>query len=470
MHPRTSSRTPAPSLAVDWTDVETFSRPAAPRHQRLRRPRSLLGAPLRRRPRPGQRAVLRLLPLGRHHDARGARPARPRAGPADDRVLLPPRPGPRPGPGADGDARRTASRSATSWPTPATPTATPGPGPSRSAPPARSWSRTCTRSTAAPAAPTTAPSSPTATCTARPPPGRCWNSARWPATPPPEQAAAHDQQSAELARHKLGKITSRRRRRLPPGHVPRGHGQDPLPAPPGLHDAGPRPAGDPHPARSTRRPAAPSRPSPSPRTWPPRPARSTTTPPAAHRRSYARRTGAERTFSTAKDPASNNIARGWTRLMGLTPLMLWLTCLLAVRNQRILDRLERPPGRQRPPRRRRPAPEDPPPAPQDPRRPGHQQAYRHNTAGEPAPAPASPQLRHPRASDPALKQPGTGTQARRNRQNPPTDGQPRQNVRPKREHRRRSNVKTLWSPVTESNRRPSPYHAFRFRLTPSHQV
>ena len=59
-------------------------------------------------------------------------------------------------------------------------------------------------------------------------------------------------------------------------------------------------------------------------------------PSAAHRRSYARRTGAERTFSTAKDPASNNIARGWTRLMGLAPLMLWLACLLAVRNQRIL--------------------------------------------------------------------------------------------------------------------------------------
>ena len=55
-----------------------------------------------------------------------------------------------------------------------------------------------------------------------------------------------------------------------------------------------------------------------------------------HRKSYARRTGAERTFSTAKDPASNNIARGWTRLMGLAPLMLWLACLLAVRNQRIL--------------------------------------------------------------------------------------------------------------------------------------
>ena len=41
-------------------------------------------------------------------------------------------------------------------------------------------------------------------------------------------------------------------------------------------------------------------------------------------------------FSTVKDPAANNIAHGWTRLMGLTPLTLWLTCLLAVRNQRIL--------------------------------------------------------------------------------------------------------------------------------------
>jgi len=59
-------------------------------------------------------------------------------------------------------------------------------------------------------------------------------------------------------------------------------------------------------------------------------------PSKAHRKSYARRTGAERTFATAKDPATSNIARGWIRLMGLTPVTLWLTCLLAVRNQRIL--------------------------------------------------------------------------------------------------------------------------------------
>ena len=59
-------------------------------------------------------------------------------------------------------------------------------------------------------------------------------------------------------------------------------------------------------------------------------------PSAAHRRSYARRTGAEHGFATAKDPATNDISRGWCRLMGLTPLMLLTTTLLIVRNQRIL--------------------------------------------------------------------------------------------------------------------------------------
>ena len=59
-------------------------------------------------------------------------------------------------------------------------------------------------------------------------------------------------------------------------------------------------------------------------------------PSPAHRRSYARRTGSERTFSTIKDPATSNIARGWCRLTGLPPLHLWLACLLTVRNQRIL--------------------------------------------------------------------------------------------------------------------------------------
>jgi hypothetical protein len=59
-------------------------------------------------------------------------------------------------------------------------------------------------------------------------------------------------------------------------------------------------------------------------------------PSKAHRRSHARRTGAERGFATAKDPATNTISRGWCRLMGLTPLMLFAVTLLVVRNQRIL--------------------------------------------------------------------------------------------------------------------------------------
>jgi hypothetical protein len=59
-------------------------------------------------------------------------------------------------------------------------------------------------------------------------------------------------------------------------------------------------------------------------------------PSAAWRRSYARRTGAERGFATAKDPATNDISRGWCRLMGLAPLMLLITTMLVARNQRIL--------------------------------------------------------------------------------------------------------------------------------------
>ena len=59
-------------------------------------------------------------------------------------------------------------------------------------------------------------------------------------------------------------------------------------------------------------------------------------PSAAWRRSYARRSGAERGFATAKDPASNTISRGWCRLMGLAPLTLFTVTLLTVRNQRIL--------------------------------------------------------------------------------------------------------------------------------------
>ena len=151
----------------------------------------------------------------------------------------------------------------------------------------------------------------------------------------PDQAAAHDQQTAETARYKLGRITS---------DDADGYHRVMCPAAMGKIRCPLRPAS----MTLTRdRPEILTPPEHPPAccnqqtiTVPPQVAAKTRQkhdyPSAAHRRSYARRTGAERTFSTAKDPATNNIARGWTRLTGLTPITLWLTCLLAVRNQRIL--------------------------------------------------------------------------------------------------------------------------------------
>src|SRR6266699_405043 len=150
-----------------------------------------------------------------------------------------------------------------------------------------------------------------------------------------EQAADWERQTAELARHKLGRLTSddqdgyhrvqcpaamgkircplhpqsmtldRDRPEIlqPPEHPQACCAQQTITVPPGVL------------AKTAQKHDYPS---------------------AAWRRSYSRRTGAERGFATAKDPASNDIARGWCRLMGLAPLTLFVTTLLVVRNQRIL--------------------------------------------------------------------------------------------------------------------------------------
>jgi hypothetical protein len=151
----------------------------------------------------------------------------------------------------------------------------------------------------------------------------------------PDAVASHDQQAAELARHKLGRHTAddadgyhrvtcpaaagkircplrpqsmtldRDRPEIlaPPEHPPACCTQQTITVPPDV-------------AVKTRQ----KHDYPSPQ-W---------------RRSYQRRTAAERVNATIKDPATTSIARGWCRLFGLTPLMLWLACALAVRNQRIL--------------------------------------------------------------------------------------------------------------------------------------
>jgi len=149
-----------------------------------------------------------------------------------------------------------------------------------------------------------------------------------------EQVAVHDQQTAELARYKLGRHTTddadgyhratcpavigkircphrpdsmlldRDRPEIltPPGNPPACCAQQTITVPPQVA------------AKTRQKHDYPSR------DW---------------RRSYRRRTSAERANATIKDTASNNTARGWCRLTGLTANTLWITCLLAVRNQRI---------------------------------------------------------------------------------------------------------------------------------------
>jgi hypothetical protein len=150
-----------------------------------------------------------------------------------------------------------------------------------------------------------------------------------------EQTAAHDAKSAELARYKPGRLTSddadgyhrvacpaaagKIRCPLRPASMRLDRDRPEILTPPG------------HPQQCCTRQTI---------TVPPDVLAKTTQkhdyPSAAWRRSYSRRAGAERGFPTAKDPASNDISRGWCRLMGLAPLMLFAVTLLVVRNQRIL--------------------------------------------------------------------------------------------------------------------------------------
>jgi hypothetical protein len=186
-------------------------------------------------------------------------------------------------------------------------------------------------------------------------------------------------------------------------------------------------------------------------------------PSAAWRRSYARRTGAERGFATAKDPAASDISRGWCRLMGLAPLMLFVTTLLVVRNQRILAAW----NTRQEENSRRAAPQNPQTAPQDPRRPHRRAALTRNHY------PTSPAKPVTASQD---NQPQPGESISRNRTNQrtrprygtrdPSAGPwpaKRWNVRPKRETRPHRNVKTSLCSGTGSNYRPS---AFQRKICP----
>jgi hypothetical protein len=150
-----------------------------------------------------------------------------------------------------------------------------------------------------------------------------------------EQAADHDRKTAELARYKLGRLTA---------DDQDGYHRVQCPAAMGKIRCALRPASM---TLDRDRPEIlqpPEHPQPccaqQTITVPPdvlaKTAQKHDYPSAAWRRSYSRRTGAERGFATAKDPATNDISRGWCRLMGLAPLTLFTATLLIARNQRIL--------------------------------------------------------------------------------------------------------------------------------------
>ena len=151
----------------------------------------------------------------------------------------------------------------------------------------------------------------------------------------PDTMASHDQQASELARHKLGRLTA---------DDADGYHRATCPAATGKIRCPLRPQSM---TLSRDRPEILTPPKHPPAccaqqtiTVPPHTAAKTRQkhdyPSAQWRRSYRRRTSVERANATIKDTASNNIARGWCRLTGLTAITLWLACLLVIRNQRIL--------------------------------------------------------------------------------------------------------------------------------------
>ena len=265
------------ALAVDWTDVETFSRPPPHGTSDCADPEASWGH--RKGGGPGQDSELFF-----GYYASAATMMREEHGPAVPELarrmtvlLLPCRPGPRPGPGADRDARgrhparrhtrrfrvRPPRRRGLGHPAPpGRGAAGPGPAPLRPRPqrhPPRRHHRQRQPLLPGhtPAAAGTRPARP------RRHPGRNRRARHPDSRAGPLQARAHHQ---------------RRPRRLPPGDVPRRHGQDPLPATPGVNDPGPAAAGDPHPARAPAGLLRPADHHGATRDVAPRPRKSTTTP------------------------------------------------------------------------------------------------------------------------------------------------------------------------------------------------
>lgn len=151
-----------------------------------------------------------------------------------------------------------------------------------------------------------------------------------------EETTAHDRKAGELARHKLAPITGYdpdgyRRLACP---ATRGKLRCPLRAESmGLDRTRPEVISPPeHPPTCCAQQTITVPPSVNAKT-----AQKHDYPSPEHRRSYARRSAAERAYATVKDPASNDLSRGWCRLMGLAPIALFAAGVFAARNLRVAD-------------------------------------------------------------------------------------------------------------------------------------
>jgi hypothetical protein len=174
-----------------------------------------------------------------------------------------------------------------------------------------------------------------------------------------QQQTAHDQNSTELSRYKLAPLT---------GYDPDGYRRVACPAAEGKLRCPLRPQSL---ALPHERPEVLAPPEQPPVcclqrtiTVPPsinaKTAQKHDYPSAQHRRSYARRTAAERAYASVKDPAATDLNRGWCRLTGVAPLALFASCAFVTRNLRVADafRARQADSRRRaacglPPKRRR---------------------------------------------------------------------------------------------------------------------
>ncbi len=151
----------------------------------------------------------------------------------------------------------------------------------------------------------------------------------------PEETAAHDRRSAELARYKLGRIASDDQDGAHRVMCPAVMGKCRCPLRPTsmaydyTHPEVVSPPEEPPTCCTQKTISVPVAIDAKRRQKHDYPSK-------AHRFSYNRRTGSERTYSWLQDPATGGIRRGWSRLFGRAPNALMYALACVVRNVRLV--------------------------------------------------------------------------------------------------------------------------------------